>query len=277
MSITFWFKNTTRNEEQETRNEEQETSDYSMIDKYFKELDNKNIIEQLSYLATEFKGKIVFSTSFGQEDQVISDLVFKHNININVFTLDTGRMFEETYKVLELTRKKYNKPIQVYFPEYTEVEKLVTEKGIYSFYESIENRKECCQIRKVVPLKKALSGMECWISGLRAEQSDARLDLPLFSWDENFRIFKFNPLKDWTLDQVIDYLKKNDVPYNVLHDKGFISIGCSPCTRAIKPGENIRQGRWWWEDNSKKECGLHESKQLQNNKETDLSHFLKKI
>jgi len=240
---------------------------------YLTELENKNIEEQLRFLESKFKGKIVFSTSFGQEDQVISDFIFRNNIDIRVFTLDTGRLFDESYKVLQRTNEKYDKLIEVYFPDKEQVEKLVSEKGPYSFYDSIENRKECCQIRKVVPLKRALSGMECWISGLRAEQSEARKDLPLFSWDENFKIFKFNPLKDWTLEHVLDYLKKNEVPYNTLHDKGFISIGCSPCTRAIKPGENIRQGRWWWEDQSKKECGLHENNA---GSEAKFSNFIKK-
>jgi phosphoadenosine phosphosulfate reductase len=242
---------------------------------YLKELENRSITEQLSFLESCFKGKIVFSTSFGQEDQVISDMIFRNNINIRVFTLDTGRLFEETYKVLQKTNEKYNQKIEIYFPDKEKVEKLVTEKGPYSFYHSVENRKECCQIRKVVPLKRALEGMQCWISGLRAEQSEARKDLPLFSWDEGFKIFKFNPLKDWTLDDVLNYLKENSVPYNILHDKGFISIGCAPCTRAVKPGENIRQGRWWWEDNTKKECGLHESNVNENGK--NLSKFVKKI
>jgi len=246
-----------------------------MEETFLKELENKSIPEQLLFLELKFRGKIVFSTSFGQEDQVISDFIFRNKFDIRVFTLDTGRLFEETYKVLNQTNEKYGQSIEVYFPDKEQVEKLVTEKGPYSFYQSIENRKECCQIRKVVPLKRALNGMECWISGLRAEQSEARKDLPLFSWDENFKIFKFNPLKDWTLDDVLNYLKEYSVPYNTLHDKGFISIGCAPCTRAIKPGEDIRQGRWWWEDQSKKECGLHESGNSAAN--TNISQFVKKI
>ncbi len=229
-----------------------------MTDKLIEKIIHKPINEQLAILANEFMGKIVFSTSFGQEDQVITDLIFKNNIDIKVFSLDTGRLFEETYKVLQRTRQKYEKPIQVYFPEHKQVEKLMTEKGPYSFYESVEDRKECCRIRKVVPLTKALAGMDCWITGLRAEQSEGRKDLPLITWDEHFKIYKFNPLKDWNLEQVIGYLKTNQVPYNPLHDKGFVSIGCSPCTRAIQPDEDIRRGRWWWEDNTKKECGLHE-------------------
>jgi phosphoadenosine phosphosulfate reductase len=248
-----------------------------MEKQYLKELENKSIEEQLSFLVSKFKNKIVFSTSFGQEDQVITDIIFRNNLDIKVFTLDTGRIFEETYKVLNQTIQNYQKKIDVYFPDKEMVENLVREKGPFSFYESVENRKECCHIRKVVPLKRALAGMECWISGLRAEQSEARKDLPLFSWDDNFKIFKFNPLKDWTLDQVINYLKENSVPYNILHDKGFISIGCAPCTRAIKPGETIRQGRWWWEDHTKKECGLHESNNSGTDINQNLSKFIKKI
>ncbi|MFN8258585.1 MAG: phosphoadenylyl-sulfate reductase [Bacteroidales bacterium] len=229
-----------------------------MIDYLNNKIQGKTTEEQLQILADEFKGKIVFSTSFGQEDQVITDLIFRNKIDIQLFTLDTGRLFEETYKVLQRTRQKYEQIIKVYFPEFKEVEQLVSEKGPYSFYESVENRKECCRIRKVVPLNKALAGNKCWITGLRAEQSEARKDLPLLSFDEQLDIIKYNPLKDWTLEEVTEYLKKHHVPYNPLHDKGFISIGCAPCTRAVNPGEDIRRGRWWWEDNTKKECGLHE-------------------
>jgi len=169
-------------------------------------------------------------------------------------------MFGETYKTLSKTIQKYNKEIKVYFPENLKVEKLMTEKGAFSFYESIENRKECCNIRKVEPLKRALEGVECWITGLRADQSQERKKLALLEYDESFNLLKFNPLVNWNLQDVLDYLKKNNVPYNLLHDKGFVSIGCEPCTRAIRPDEDIRAGRWWWEDNSKKECGLHERK-----------------
>ncbi len=239
------------------------------------QIENKSIDEQLRILAETFKGQIVFSTSFGQEDQVITDFIFKNNIDINVFSLDTGRLFEETYKVLRRTLEKYDKKIDVYFPDYKKVEELMTTKGPYSFYESVENRKECCRIRKVEPLTRALSNNKLWITGLRADQSEARTTLPLIAWDDHFKLYKFNPLKDWSLEQVVDYLKENDVPYNTLHDEGFISIGCSPCTRAIKPGEHIRQGRWWWEDNSKKECGLHEHNDEQ--KQTNLSQFVSTI
>lgn len=223
------------------------------------QINNKPILEQLQYLAEKFAGKIAFSTSFGQEDQAITDLIFRNKLPIKVFTLDTGRFFEETYKVWNKTIEKYGEPIHVYFPDKKEVEEMVSKKGPYSFYESIENRKECCNIRKVHPLKNALESIDLWITGLRAEQSQARTELEYFGFDESFNTTKFNPLKDWSLAKVVDYLKEYNVPYNTLHDKGFISIGCSPCTRAIQEGEDIRAGRWWWEDKSKKECGLHDT------------------
>lgn len=248
-----------------------------MEEQILAKIQNKSIEEQLEILAEEFKGEIVFSTSLGQEDQVITDYIYKNNVDIEIFSLDTGRLFEETYKTLQRTNNKYEKKIKVYFPELEQVEQLMTEKGPYSFYESVENRKECCNIRKVVPLTKALSGKKCWITGLRAEQSEARNDLPLISWDEHFQLYKFNPLKDWTLQRVVDYLNQNNVPYNPLHDKGFVSIGCSPCTRAIKEGESIRNGRWWWEDTSKKECGLHSQNDDTATNQTNLSGFVKKM
>lgn len=228
-----------------------------MITELIKQIENKSIKNQLEFLSEKFYGKIAFSTSFGHEDQVISDIIFKNNIPIKVFTLDTGRFFEETYKVWNETIKKYNKKIQVYFPDKERVEEIVSEKGIYSFYNSTENRKECCNIRKVFPLQRALKNIDLWITGLRAEQSITRTDLLLLEKNTDFDTLKFNPLKDWTLSEITNYLKENNVPYNTLHDKGFISIGCSPCTRAVKSGEDIRSGRWWWESKDKKECGLH--------------------
>ncbi|WP_409415441.1 phosphoadenylyl-sulfate reductase [Flavobacterium sp. PS2] len=215
--------------------------------------------ETLEFLANEYKDKVVFSTSFGQEDQVITDFIAKNNIAITIFTLDTGRLFQETYDVFHRTLKKYKKQIEVYFPEATAVESLLKEKGPNSFYDSVENRKECCFIRKVVPLRKALSGNAVWITGLRAEQSENRNDLQLFEYDVNFEIIKFNPLLKWSLQEVEDYLQEHSVPQNALHKKGFVSIGCAPCTRAILPDEDIRAGRWWWES-SHKECGLHSAK-----------------
>lgn len=215
------------------------------------------IEETLSFLANEYKDKVVFSTSFGQEDQVITALIGQNDLPITIFTLDTGRLFQETYDVFHKTLKKYKKEIKTYFPEAAAVEELLNKKGPNSFYESVENRKECCFIRKVAPLTKALKGNAIWITGLRAEQSENRNDLAAFEYDAHFDIIKFNPLLKWTLKEVEDYLEKNNVPQNVLHKKGFVSIGCAPCTRAIAPGEDIRAGRWSWES-SHKECGLHQ-------------------
>lgn len=220
-------------------------------------LATKNPVEQLRFLAEQFPGKIAFSTSFGQEDQVITDMIFANDLPIRVFTLDTGRVFEETYQTWNETQKKYGKTIEAYYPNTDEVEKMVTEKGIYSFYDSLDNRKECCYIRKVFPLKRALAEVDLWITGLRAEQSVTRTNLHLLEESSAFNCVKFNPLLHWTLEETINYLKENNVPYNPLHDKGFVSIGCAPCTRAIQSGEDIRAGRWWWESKDKKECGLH--------------------
>ncbi len=214
-------------------------------------------VEALNFLADRFKGEIVFTTSFGYEDQVITDLIFKNNINIDIVTLDTGRLFKETYKTFSQTLDTYKKKIKVYFPDNAAVEKMMTEKGPYSFYDSIENRKECCNIRKVEPLNRALKGIKCWITGIRAEQSPNRQGMSFFELDEQRMIIKYNPLLNYTLEDVKQYIKQNSVPYNVLHDKNYVSIGCEPCTRAIRPGEDFRAGRWWWESDSKKECGLH--------------------
>ncbi|RTZ01517.1 phosphoadenylyl-sulfate reductase [Flavobacterium sp. RSP49] len=216
-----------------------------------------SIEETLRFLANEYKDNVVFSTSFGQEDQVITDLIAQNNLPITIFTLDTGRLFQETYDVFHKTLRKYKIDIKTYFPEAIAVEELLNHKGPNSFYESVENRKECCFIRKVAPLTKALKGNDIWITGLRAEQSENRNDLDLFEYDEKFDIIKFNPLLKWTLIEVEAYLEKNNVPQNTLHKQGFVSIGCAPCTRAITADEDIRAGRWWWES-SHKECGLHQ-------------------
>jgi phosphoadenosine phosphosulfate reductase len=215
-----------------------------------------NLADSMKYLSEKFADKIAFSTSLGQEDQVITDMIFKNNLAIRVFTLDTGRLFQESYELLDLTRAKYKKPIEVFFPENSSVQNLVNTKGMNSFYDSVENRKECCFIRKVEPLNRALAGVSIWITGLRAEQSEGRSDLSAFEFDASRKIIKYNPLVNWHYDEVLEYLKANKVPDNPLHKKGFVSIGCQPCTRAIMEGEHPRAGRWWWED-SKKECGLH--------------------
>lgn len=221
--------------------------------------ESKNLEEKLKQIAEAFDGKIVFSTSFGIEDQVISHAIFSQNIkNIEVFTLDTGRLFSETYSVWDKTQLQYNAKIKAYYPNTNAIENFINENGINPFYNSIELRKECCFIRKVEPLNRALVGATIWITGLRAEQSDNRNGLKEIEWDEEKQLYKFNPLVNWSTDEVVEYLKQNAVPYNTLHDKGFVSIGCAPCTRAINPGDDFRAGRWWWEDQSKKECGLHQ-------------------
>lgn len=215
--------------------------------------------EALAILAARFPGKIAFSTSFGIEDQAITHFIFKNKLPIRVFTLETGRLFSETYYVWNRTLEIYQGEIDTYFPETNAVEKLITEKGPSSFYESVENRKECCYIRKIEPLKRALDGTECWITGIRAAQSDNRQGMNPVEWDEGNNLVKFHPIYDWTLSTLWQFVKTNNIPYNPLHDKGFPSIGCSPCTRAVREGEDFRAGRWWWEDKAKKECGLHAS------------------
>lgn len=227
------------------------------ISELSKLLIGKSIDEQLSSISALFPGKVIFTTSLGVEDQVITHMIFSSGHPIRVITLDTGRLFRETYDVLSNTLIKYKKKIEVFFPDYHEVEKLVTEKGPYSFYQSVENRKECCRIRKVVPLDRALEGMECWISGIRGSQSDDRSKLGNIEYDPHKNIIKFYPIFDWSLEEVEEYLKKYNIPYNTLHNKGFISIGCEPCTKAVRKGEDFRAGRWWWENDGAKECGLH--------------------
>jgi len=219
-------------------------------------LEGLDAVAAMRYLAEQFPGAVAFSTSFGQEDQVIADMIWRAKLPVRVFTLDTGRLFQETYDLMDLTRARYKQPFEVYFPETASVEKLLLEKGPNSFYESVENRKECCYIRKVVPLNRALQGVKVWITGLRAEQSENRQALDALEWDESRQMYKYNPLIHWSYDEMMEYINQQHVPYNKLHDKGFISIGCAPCTRAIEPGEHPRAGRWWWEL-SKKECGLH--------------------
>jgi phosphoadenosine phosphosulfate reductase len=222
-----------------------------------KSIKDKSPEDALRIIATAFPGKVTFSTSLGYEDQVITDFIFSNKIPISIFTLDTGRLFSETYSVLNSTRERYQRQIHVYAPQTDSVEELLTKKGPTSFYETTENRKECCFIRKVEPLKRALKGNSVWITGIRANQSTNRKDMQQLEWDEENQLIKFHPILDWTLDEVKKYVHKHNIPYNVLHDKGFVSIGCAPCTRAIKEGEDFRAGRWWWEENNQKECGLH--------------------
>lgn len=214
-------------------------------------------VEALRKLAEQFPGEVVFSTSFGWEDQVITHMIFTNDLPIKIFTLETGRIFPETYYVWNRTMEMYGKPIFAYYPNHSLVEAMVNQKGPSSFYESVENRKECCGIRKIEPLKRALAGNKCWVTGIRADQSANRQHMDNLEWDEVNNILKYHPLYSWTLDDVKAYIKQYNVPYNTLHDRGFPSIGCQPCTRAVQEDEDFRAGRWWWEDQSKKECGLH--------------------
>lgn len=221
------------------------------------DLKGKDLVESLKYFSEKYPGQITFSTSFGWEDQVITDLIFKNDIDIEVFTLETGRLFPETYYVWNRTLEIYNKRIHAYFPQAAALQDMVDKKGPSSFYESVENRKECCAIRKIEPLKRALKDKKIWVTGIRADQSVNRHDMSNIEWDEQNQLLKFHPLFSWSLEEVKAYVKENNVVYNPLHDKGFPSIGCAPCTRAVNEGEDFRAGRWWWEDQSKKECGLH--------------------
>jgi phosphoadenosine phosphosulfate reductase len=204
-----------------------------------------------------YKKHLVLASSLGLEDQVLTDMFLKINPEARIIVLDTGRLHPETYDVMEKTEKKYNMTFEIYYPSSNMIELMVQKKGINLFYNSIENRKECCHIRKVLPLKRALSTANAWITGIRHSQSAARMHTPLVEWDTGNNCVKVNPLIDWSETDVKHYIKENDVPYNELHDKGFPSIGCAPCTRAVPEGMDSRSGRWWWEHEDQKECGLH--------------------
>lgn len=227
------------------------------IDELQRKAKNLNA-EQIIKLAFDtFGSRVNFASSLGEEDQVITDMIAKVAPGIEVFTLDTGRLYQETYDLLAKTQKKYKLNFKIYYPDTNAVEKMVQAKGINLFYESIENRKLCCGVRKVEPLQRALKNVDAWMSGLRREQAVTRKDVETFEWDEANQKIKINPLAFWTLEQVHKYIKENKIDVNPPHAKGFVSIGCAPCTRAVKPGEDIRAGRWWWETPEQKECGLH--------------------
>ncbi len=213
--------------------------------------------EILEYFLNEYGDKAALSSSFGAEDQVLTDMLLKLNKEANIFTLDTGRLHPETYSVMDATNLKYGVKVNVFFPKNEAVQELYAKQGINGFYESIENRKACCGARKIEPLQRALKPLEVWITGLRAAQSVTRTETPIVEYDANFEVIKINPLINWSEDDVWDYIKSNNVPYNKLHDQGFPSIGCAPCTRAVAKGADIRSGRWWWENPEHKECGLH--------------------
>jgi phosphoadenosine phosphosulfate reductase len=229
----------------------------AIFDAVFNSVKNMEPVEALQYLSLQFPGKTVFSTSFSWEDQAISHFIFSNNLSIDVFTLDTGRLFPETYSTWSRTLEKYGKEITPYYPDALSLQKYIREKGPNNFYESVENRKNCCHIRKVEPLQRALKGRELWITGIRAEHSPNRNDMQPLEWDEANNILKYHPLLHWSTQELKAFIRDQEIPYNPLHDKGFVSIGCAPCTRAVREGEDFRAGRWWWEDSTKKECGLH--------------------
>ncbi len=230
-----------------------------MIKQYNEQFKNSTVTEVLTFFLREFKGRIAFASSLGAEDQALTHLIASIDPTIKIFTLDTGRLFPETYDLISRTNSRYKINMEIYFPEAKRVEQMVREKGINLFYESVENRKLCCHIRKIEPLRRALEGIDMWITGLRREQSQSRNTMTLVEQDgSNDGILKLNPLIEWTNEKTWNFIHENNIPYNKLHEKGFPSIGCQPCTRAIEPGEDIRAGRWWWEMEGKKECGLHE-------------------
>jgi phosphoadenosine phosphosulfate reductase len=205
-------------------------------------------------------GELAFANSFGAEDMVLTDLILKNGLPIEIFSLDTGRLPPETYTLMGQVEERYGAPLKVYFPASDAVEDYVRQHGINAFYHSVELRKACCHVRKVEPLRRALAGRKAWITGLRAAQSPTRTALPLREFDAGNGMDKLNPLTDWQEAEVWAYLRIHDVPYNALHDQFYPSIGCAPCTRAVAVGEDVRAGRWWWEDPQNKECGLHASK-----------------
>ena len=228
------------------------------IDNWNSELGERSAADILEWAASEFgPGEIAVATSFGAEDQVLTDLISRGNSPISLFSLDTGRLPQETYDVMAQTIERYDCHIEVLFPERAGVEQMVGEKGPNSFYASIENRKECCGIRKVEPLRRKLSTLKAWVTGLRREQSVTRSELGVVEWDQSNGLIKINPLALWSEEDIWEYIKAQSVPYNALHDRGYPSIGCAPCTRASKAGEDVRAGRWWWEQAETKECGLH--------------------
>jgi phosphoadenosine phosphosulfate reductase len=220
-------------------------------------LSGKSAEDIITYFLNNYSGKVTLGSSLGAEDQVLLDMMSKCCSDFSVFTLDTGRLFPETYELIDKTNKKYGMAIKIFFPDSQQVEEMINSKGINLFYDSIENRKQCCYIRKIEPLKKALPGNDVWVTGLRKDQSVNRFFTKLVEWNETYQIIKVNPLLTWTEKDVWTYIHTYNVPYNPLHDKGFPSIGCQPCTRAIKPGEDFRAGRWWWESSEDNECGLH--------------------
>lgn len=229
----------------------------SQVEEWNTAFKGKDPLEVLGYFLDRFGDKIALATSLGVEDQVITDMIMSIDKQAKIFTLDTGRLFPETYNLIDETNKKYGISMDVFFPDREKVEAMVKEKGMNLFYESVENRKLCCGIRKVEPLGRAFKGKDAWICGLRKDQTVSRFFSQLVEWDKVNGLIKINPLIEWTEKDVWKYIREKNVPFNPLHERGFASIGCQPCTRALKPGEDFKAGRWWWESQEQKECGLH--------------------
>jgi len=220
------------------------------------------VVDLLQAVVAELgsEGEVTFANSFGAEDMVLSDIILSRKLQVEIFSLDTGRLPAETYKLMGEVEQRYRTRLKVFFPDASAVEHYVRTEGINAFYDSVELRKACCQVRKVEPLRRALAGKKAWVTGQRAAQSTTRSGLPLREFDAGNGLEKLNPLSDWSEAEVWAYLRLNEVPYNALHDQFFPSIGCAPCTRAVAVGEDVRAGRWWWEDPASKECGLHVKK-----------------
>lgn len=221
------------------------------------EYEGKSPEELLSGLLSRFGNRIALASSMGLEDQVITDMMARIDHKSRIFTIDTGRLFPETYLLIDKTNMKYGINIEIFFPDHTAVENYVAANGINAFYDTVEKRKACCRARKIEPLMRALATLDVWICGLRSQQSVTRTEEQLVEWDDTNKLIKVNPLVHWSENDLWDYIRQHNVPYNKLHRQGYPSIGCQPCTRAIEPGEDIRAGRWWWEDPNHKECGLH--------------------
>jgi phosphoadenosine phosphosulfate reductase len=232
----------------------------NLVSEINQQFEQSTTTEFLQFCNERFRNKIFFASSMGAEDQVLTDLLVGINKNFRIVTLDTGRLFPETLDLIQFTSERYKIKIEVLFPEYKEIEPMIHEKGINLFYDSVKNRLLCCDLRKNRPLNRIFPGMEAWITGIRRGQSINRKETLPAEWDDRNKLIKINPLVNWSEDEVWDFIKQNKVPYNVLHDKGFPSIGCAPCTRPIEKGEDIRNGRWWWENEEIKECGLHQKK-----------------
>lgn len=221
------------------------------------ELADASAKDVLAAAVRRFPGRVAFASSLGLEDQVLTHMIVEHELDIPIFTLDTGRLFPETYDLIDRTNKRYGVTIHTYFPAAAEVEKMVDRDGVNLFRDSIEARKRCCEVRKILPLRRAQIELDAWICGLRTGQGATRQEVEVVEWDNLADMVKINPLADWTEQSVREYVQEHEVPYNPLHDQGFPSIGCAPCTRAVAEGEDARAGRWWWEAANHRECGLH--------------------